>query len=83
MPVIIPEPTPTTPPLEFIETTTATATTAIVDTATVLTPKSTPVVSTLKATTLELSDVIWAIKNQITYIKKEMAKILIRTKGKK
>jgi hypothetical protein len=83
VPVIIPEPTPTTPPLEFIETTTATATTAIVDTATVLTPKSTPVVSTLKATTLELSDVIWAIKNQITYIKKEMAKILIRTKGKK
>jgi hypothetical protein len=82
VPVVIPEPTPTTPPLEFTETTTATATIAIVDTATVLTPKSTPVVSTLKATTLELSDVIWAIKNQINYIRKEMAKILIRTRGK-
>jgi hypothetical protein len=82
VPVVIPEPTPTTPPLEFTETTTATATMAIVDTATVFTPKSTPVVSTLKATTLELSDVIWALKNQIRLMKKEMAKILVRTRGK-
>jgi len=82
VPVVIPEPTSTTPPLEFTETTTATATMAIVDTATVLTPKSTPVVSTLKATTLELSDVIWALKNQIRLMKKEMAKILVRTRGK-
>jgi len=84
-PVVVPEPTPTTPPLSPTETTTATATatTAIVDTATLLTAKSIPVVSTLKTATLELSDVIWVIKNQINYIRKEMAKILIRTKGKK
>jgi hypothetical protein len=83
--VVVPEPTPTTPPLSPTETTTATATatTAIVDTATPLTAKSIPVVSTLKTATLELSDVIWVIKNQINYIRKEMAKILIRTKGKK
>ena len=84
-PVVVPEPTPTTPPLSPTETTTATATatTAIVDTGTLLTAKSIPVVSTLKTATLELSDVIWVIKNQINYIRKEMAKILIRTKGKK
>jgi hypothetical protein len=84
-PIVRPEPTPTTPPLSPTETTTATATatTAIVDTATLLTAKSIPVVSTLKTATLELSDVIWVIKNQINYIRKEMAKILIRTKGKK
>ena len=84
-PVVVPEPTPTTTPLSPTETTTATATAtiAIVDTATLLTAKSIPVVSTLKTATLELSDVIWVIKNQINYIRKEMAKILIRTKGKK
>jgi hypothetical protein len=45
-----------------------------------------PVVSALTVSPIvtdKLSDVIWVIKNQITYIKKEMAKILIRTKGKK
>ena len=45
-----------------------------------------PVASALTVSPIvtdKLSDVIWVIKNQINYIKKEMAKILIRTKGKK
>jgi hypothetical protein len=59
--------------------------TAIVETitATALSIEVTPTAPTLKATTIELFDVIWVIKNQINHIKKEMAKILIRTKGKK
>lgn len=72
-----------------VDSTTATATTdtttAVVETmtATALSIQSVPTISTLKATTIELSDVIWAIKNQINYIRKEIAKILYRTKGTK
>ena len=72
-----------------VDSTTATATTdtttAVVETvtATALSIDTMPTISTLKATTIELSDVIWVIKNQINYIRKEIAKILIRTKGKK
>jgi hypothetical protein len=43
-----------------------------------------PVASALTVSPIvtdKLSDVIWVIKNQINYIKKEMAKILIRTRG--
>lgn len=72
-----------------VDSTTATATTdtttAVVEiiTATALSIQSVPTISKLKATTIELSDVIWVIKNQINYIRKEIAKILYRTKGKK
>ena len=57
--------------------------TAVVETITATAVSIEPVmtISTLKAMTIELSDVIWAIKNQINYIRKEMARILIRTKG--
>ena len=81
-PVITPTPEPTleptpTPTLTPAETTTATAT------ATTLAVGQLSVTKATKATAVELSDVIWVIKNQIIYIRKEMAKILIRTKGKK
>lgn len=70
-----------------VDTATAIATTdtktAVVETITATASSIEPImtVSTLKATTIELSDVIWAIKNQINYIRKEMARILVRTKG--
>ena len=73
-PTVEPTPTPTPP---TVETTTATAT------ATTLALGRLSITKATKATAVELSDVIWVIKNQITYIRKEMAKILIRTKGKK
>jgi len=73
-------------PQPVIETTTATA---VVDTPTATVETST---ATVEATTMAiltttetnryaLFDVIWAVKNQINFIRKELARILIRTKG--
>jgi hypothetical protein len=53
-----------------------------VDTPTVMVQQSTNLVTQPTAVTA-LSDVIWAVKNQILLIQKLHAKILIRTKGKK
>ena len=41
-----------------------------------------PTVTSLKTTTVQLSDVIWGLKNQIIEMKKLNAKILVRTKKK-
>jgi len=42
----------------------------------------TPTVTSLTTTTVQLSDVIWGLKNQITEMKKLNAKILVRSKKK-
>jgi hypothetical protein len=63
----------------YVAPTLPTYTQPVIDTITA------PTVSTLTVSptvTDKLSDVIWVIKNQINYIRKEMAKILIRTRGK-
>jgi hypothetical protein len=75
-PTVIQTVSPTTIPTNVVvETRTAT-----VDTATVSIISNTTVTPVIAN---NLSDVIWVIKNQINYIRKEIAKILIRTKGKK
>lgn len=43
----------------------------------------TPTVTSLTTTTVQLSDVIWELKDKVVIIKKETAKTLIRKKGKK
>jgi hypothetical protein len=79
IPEPMPEPTPK-PSLPLVDTTTATSTATSVDTLTVMVQQSTNLVTQPTAVTA-LSNVIWAIKNQILLIQKLYAKILIRTKG--
>ena len=70
------QPAPITPVVEIK--------TAIVETKTAIVEPITnvPTVTSLKTTTVQLSDVIWGLKNQVTEMKKLNAKILVRTKKK-
>lgn len=85
-----PQPTPVAPVIvppvvdsgtaTAIDSNTATSVATSVDTPTVMVQQSTNLETQPTAVTA-LSNVIWAIKNQILLIQKLYAKILIRTKG--
>jgi hypothetical protein len=85
-----PQPIPTTPIIvppvvdsstaTINDSITATSTATSVDTSTLMV-KQTTNISTQPTAVTALSDVVWAIKNQILLIQKLYAKILIRTKG--
>jgi hypothetical protein len=82
-PAPISTPTPVVSnPVPVVETSTAVAETQTVTVQSRMAIINIPTVTSLTTTTVQLSDVIWGLKNQVVTVKKETAKILVRKKKK-